>query len=242
MDSGILQYVQLEVHLTILSFYQVIQTYQNTLSLSDSSKEFLMWSHQHQVAHSPGILSMKLLSEKIVMLLLLLGGEMINSLTTFSVESVQLITTECTFIPCKLLKHSRPEYVHRPITYKKYSQNIKLRPVRLITEYIKRWNNLRQGDTSINNLFITYEKTIRAAHRDTMALWTKIMMNELGVDTKIFKPHSCRSASTPTATNAGVTIDNVLKQGNWTNPNTFYKYYFKEIENSKTFSEGLLLK
>ena len=39
----------------------------------------------------------KLLSERIVMLLLLLGSERINSLTTFSVESIQLTTTECTF-------------------------------------------------------------------------------------------------------------------------------------------------
>ena len=42
MDSVMFQYVQLEVHLTILSFFQVIQTYQNTLLLSNSSKEFLM--------------------------------------------------------------------------------------------------------------------------------------------------------------------------------------------------------
>ena len=75
-----------------------------------------------------------------------------------------------------------------------------------------------------------------------MASWTQSIMNESGVATKIFKPPSCRSTSTSAATNAGVTIDNVLKQGNWTNANTFNKYYFKEIENSKTFSKGLLLK
>ena len=50
-----------------------------------------------------------------------------------------------------------------------------------------------------------------------MAHWNKIIMNESGVDTKIFKPHSWRSASPSAATNAGATIDNVLKQGNWTN-------------------------
>ena len=54
-----------------------------------------------------------------------------------------------------------------------------------------------------------------------MARWTKNTMNESGVDTKIFKPHSCRSASTSAGANAGVTTDNVLKQGNWTNANTF---------------------
>ena len=123
-------------------------------------------------------LSIKLLSGEIVMLLLLLVGERINSVTTFSVESVQLTTTECTFIPCKLLKHPRPRYVHRPVTYKNYPQNIKLCPVRLITEYIKRQNNLLQSDTSINSLFITYRKLVRAAHRDTMARWTKSIMSQ----------------------------------------------------------------
>ena len=48
-------------------------------------------------------LSMKLLTEKTVMLLLLLGGERINSLTAFSVETIQFSTTECTFIPRKRL-------------------------------------------------------------------------------------------------------------------------------------------
>ena len=42
-------------------------------------------------------LSMKLFSEKTVMLLLLVGDKRINFLITFSVESMQLTTTEYTF-------------------------------------------------------------------------------------------------------------------------------------------------
>ena len=62
-------------------------------------------------------LPIKLLSEKTVMLLLLLGGERINSLTTFLLESMLLTTTECAFIPCKRLKRSRMGFFHRPVTY-----------------------------------------------------------------------------------------------------------------------------
>ena len=65
-------------------------------------------------------LPMKLLLEKIIMLILLLCGERINSMTTLPVESMQLTTTECTFIPCKLLKHLRLGYAHRQVTYKNY--------------------------------------------------------------------------------------------------------------------------
>ena len=98
----------------------------------------------------------------------------------------------------------------------------------------KRRNNLLQGDTSF--YFITYRKPIRPAHKD--ARWTESIVKESGVDTKIFKSHSSRSATASAATNAGIADDD-LKQGDWTNDSTFYKNYFKEIENSTTFSEDL---
>ena len=62
-------------------------------------------------------LSIKMLSDEIFMLLLLLGSERINPLTIFSVESMQLTTAECTFISGKFLKYSKLGYVnHRPGT------------------------------------------------------------------------------------------------------------------------------
>ena len=66
-----------------------------------------------------------------------------------------------------------------------------------------------------------------------MARWTKNIMNESGVDTKIFKPHSCRSASTSAATNAGVTIDNVLKQGNWQTIVLFINTFSKKLRTQR---------
>ena len=60
-----------------------------------------------------------------------------------------------------------------------------------------------------------------------MTRWTKSIMKESGVS-KIFKPHSSRSASTSAATNAGVTIDDVLKQGSWINLVSFINTIFKK--------------
>lgn len=37
-------------------------------------------------------------------------------------------------------------------------------------------------------------------------------------------------------------IVDVLRKGNWTNANNFYKYCFKEIVNSTSRIDGLLLK
>ena len=66
-----------------------------------------------------------------------------------------------------------------------------------------------------------------------MARWTKNIMNESGIDTKIFKPHSCRSASTSAATNAGVTIENVLKQGNWQTIVLFVNTFSKKLRTQR---------
>ena len=66
-----------------------------------------------------------------------------------------------------------------------------------------------------------------------MARWTKNIMNESGIDTKIFKPHSCRSASTSAATNVGVTIDNVLKQGNWQTIVLFINTFSKKLRTQR---------
>ena len=106
---------------------------------------------------------------------------------------------------------------------------MKLCQVTLTTEYIKRRNNLLQGDTLINSFFIKNRKPNRVVHRDTIARWTKSIMKESDVDTKIFKAHSSRSASTSAATNTGVAIDDILKQGNRANASTFYKHYFNSF-------------
>ena len=54
-------------------------------------------------------------------------------------------------------------------------------------------------------------------------------MKESDVDTKIFKAHSSRSASTSVATNAGVVIDNTLKQGNRANASTYLLLNFSSV-------------
>ena len=55
----------------------------------------------------------------------------------------------------------------------------------------------------------------------------KPAMKLAGIDTDTFKPHSCRSTSA--AKRSGIPIDQILQQGNWFNPSTFYKFYSKEL-------------
>ena len=50
-----------------------------------------------------------------------------------------------------------------------------------------------------------------------------------GVDTDIFKPHTCLSASTSKAHITGVSTDNILKCGQWSTDSTFYKFYCRTL-------------
>ena len=56
-------------------------------------------------------------------------------------------------------------------------------------------------------------------------------MAEAGIDVSKYNTHSCRSAASTEALNKGVHIEDILKQGNWSNLKTFKKIYFKNIEN-----------
>ena len=50
-----------------------------------------------------------------------------------------------------------------------------------------------------------------------------------GVDTTVFKPHSCRSASVSKAKVNGVPTSVILEKGCWKRESTFKKFYYKDI-------------
>ena len=79
--------------------------------------------------------------------------------------------------------------------------------------------------SSSDKVFISTTKPYAGAHKDTIARWINCFMKDLGVDTTIFSPHSCRSASTSAASAAVISIDVILEVGDWTNATTFSTYY-----------------
>ena len=62
-------------------------------------------------------------------------------------------------------------------------------------------------------------------------------MGNSGIDTEIFKPHSTRVPSNSAAYKLGMLLQEVLKRGQWLNADTFFAYYFREIEDSLDIGE-----
>ena len=65
-------------------------------------------------------------------------------------------------------------------------------------------------------------------------------MKSAGINVNMFKPRSCQNVSSSTAKNAGVPIEQVLKQGRWFNCITFPKYYYGVTGINMYYAEGVL--
>lgn len=91
----------------------------------------------------------------------------------------------------------------------------------LVKHYIERTKTLRG---SSDEFFISWV-TKKPVSKQTLARWLKSVLDLAGIDTSIFKAHSYRGASLSHALQKGASIDDIIKAGNWSNANTFLKYY-----------------
>ena len=173
-------------------------------------------------------LSHKLLSYKVAALLTILSGQRVSTVHKFRLSQLHITKDIAIFTIPSLLKHIKPGRVNLPVTFHKYPYDDLLCPVMLLNKYISYRESLSLGDT--DELIITFGKPYHPASKDTIARWIKDLMRISGVDTDIFKPHSCRSASTSKAHITGVSIDNILKCGQWSSDSTFYKFYCRNID------------
>ena len=172
-------------------------------------------------------MSTKLLSYKTVMLLTLLSGQRVSTLYNFRIDEMQLRMNEILFNVTALLKHDRVSRKKEPIIFHAYPHDEKLCPVTLIKQYMLVRDALVPSTEKA--FFVTHGKPYHAATKDTLARWVKNTMSLSGVDIAVFRPHSCRSASSSTAKNSGVQLHTILHSGQWATESTFYKFYQRQI-------------
>ena len=55
-----------------------------------------------------------------------------------------------------------------------------------------------------------------------------------------FKAHSRRSAATSKAKAMGISLEGVLKRGQWSGKSTWQKHYHKPIQRNETFETAVL--
>ena len=165
------------------------------------------------------------LTHKLVMLLLILGGQRVNTILNFHVNYMVVNDIGVTFAPHRVLKHSKKNTKLDTFQYRNYVHDEKLCVVNCLRTYLdRRKNKVSDGITS---LLITYKKPYRAATSDTIRRWVKTTLNLAGIYD--FSAHSCRSASTSKAKALNIDMDVILRKACWKSEETFRIYYEKDI-------------
>ena len=160
---------------------------------------------------------------------MILGARRKQALFTITVENIVREENKIVFLPNKTLKHSNTQRPLELLIYQGYPLNETLCIINAVQCYLGMRENLVDANTK--EFIITYGKPHKPAPPDTISRWIKDELGMVGMNPNVYKPHSCRPASTSKARDNGVSITDILKRGCWKNQNTFTKFYSKDIIN-----------
>ena len=169
-------------------------------------------------------LSLKILTLKTVMLIALATGKRASSIRLLSTKPgyIEISEGKVVLQPCGLEKHSRLDQSFPPITIETYNEDQSLCPVFYLKTYLKRTASLRASDS----VFVTTVKPHVAATVPTILRWLKSVISQSGQQGS---GGSVRSVTTSTAVGTGVTIEKILKAGDWSRATTFKNFYYKPV-------------
>ena len=185
-------------------------------------------------------LSLADLTHKLVMLIALVTGQRIQTLSLLDINHMHVYSDRIEFYISELVKQSRPSYHVKPIILHLFDNDVSLCVVRTLQAYLKVTKLLRTQN-NMSKLLLTTQKPNKCASKDTIARWLKTILAKSGIDTSEFSAHSIRSTSTSVAKAAGVPIDIIMSKAGWSNESTFGKFYHKHIDDTDvSYSSAVL--
>ncbi|KZS09541.1 Uncharacterized protein APZ42_026206 [Daphnia magna] len=103
--------------------------------------------------------------------------------------------------------------------------------VACLVSYISRTTTKRSG-MDLNSLFVSLVSPHKAITGNTIGRWIKEFLRKGGVDTSVFSAYSTRGAAASKAVSTGVSIDEILRAGNWRTNSTFARFYKRNLQPS----------
>ena len=162
---------------------------------------------------------------KLVLLLLFLSGQRLQTVQAFNVNDIQLNDHSCTFYIRKLLKTSKPGRHKSVVVFQRYA-NTDLCVLQHLKQYFSLTEGLRREETQ---LLISAVKPHKPVSIDTVSRWAKCMLQRSGVNIKTFTTHSTRAAATSKSYSIGLPLQDILSAASWSNAKTFAQFYNKPI-------------
>ena len=180
-------------------------------------------------------LSLKTLTKKLTILLCLLTGQRCQTLTKLDTKLMQVTQEKYVFTIGEKLKTTKPGKHMEPIELEAYGDDANLCIVAHLRQYLTKTGPLR-GNSS--KLLISYIKPHQPVGSSTIGKWVKDILKDAGIDVATFSGNSARPAATSYGKASGMTLQEILKAGGWSNAQTFAKHYNKPI--TRNFGTNIL--
>jgi len=185
--------------------------------------------------HPIADLTLKQLTLKTVALIALASSDRGQTLHLMNIEHTALTDRGITFIIFDRLKHSRKSV--KPKLVECINSEIpSLNVADYVTAYMNRTlpiriQHVQKGLPKPTQLFMSWA-TKNPVSKQTIARWLVSVLSQAGIDTKQFKAHSYRGAGLSAALNKGAQVHQIVAAGDWSNTETFKKFYSAPAENS----------
>ena len=189
----------------------------------------------------------KIITYKLAALLALTSGHRGAELKLLNILRMDVNKDHVRFHFSKRFKTTKPGVVPNASSFYQFTEDSRLCPLLCLKYYLIRSANWRRdGESTVivrTDLFLGHTSPHDEVSKQTIAKWIKEVLGMANIDTKVFKGHSYRHASTSKAHFAGLSIEHIIDQGNWSNCSTFERFYHQPIvSGAKKFQNAILRK
>ncbi|CAD6227212.1 GSCOCG00006019001-RA-CDS [Cotesia congregata] len=173
------------------------------------------------------VLSLKKLTEKLVVLLALGTAHRAQTLSLIKISNINTLETRIEIRISDRIKTSKKGKVQPVLKIPFFREKPELCIANTLNRYLEVTKDKRNGNDS---LFISYQSAFKEVKSETISRWIRSALVDLGVDKK-FTAHSTRHASTSKAFEKGVSIEEIKKVAGWSeHSQTFAKFYQQPIK------------
>ena len=183
-------------------------------------------------------LSLRDLSKKLVVLLAITAPKRASEIARLD-KKFMVINSEGATFQLTGLSKTQKDCNPKEVFYCRFTQNRKICVVDCLCEYLKRSSEFRESEAPHDPLIRTTVKPHKGVTPNTVSNWIKDVMSLSGINTSKFKAHSTRGASTSKAAYKGISVNEILKMADWSNANTFSRFYHRNPEKHQ-YSEAVL--
>lgn len=186
------------------------------------------------------VLSLKILSRKLALLMALTLASRTSELQALDLRFRYFRPEGVLFRLASLTKKRKVGASPKECFFRTFLDDNNLCVVQCLQQYEKLTQSYRHSTPDTPQpLFISYVKPHKPVSSQRLAHWIKDMLAGAGIDTKTFKAHSVRGASSSAALRKGVHISDILRTADWSKDSTFKRFYYRPVADDNYASKVL---